>query len=43
MATAIAAPGKTLLDPHNHTLIMIDHQFGDEDHHLARFMALTQA
>ena len=26
MATAIAAPGKTLLDPHNHTLIMIDHQ-----------------
>ena len=24
-------------------LIMIDHQFGDEDHHLARFMALTQA
>ena len=21
-------------------LIMIDHQFGDEDHHLARFMAL---
>jgi nicotinamidase-related amidase len=26
MATATAAPGKTLLDPHNHTLIMIDHQ-----------------
>lgn len=26
MATAIAAPGKTLLDAHNHTLIMIDHQ-----------------
>ncbi|KGG92555.1 MULTISPECIES: acyl-CoA dehydrogenase family protein [Comamonas] len=24
-------------------LVMIDHQFGDEDHHLARFMALTQA
>ena len=23
-------------------LIMIDHQFGDEDHHLARFMALGQ-
>ena len=22
-------------------LIMIDHQFGDEDHHLARFMALS--
>lgn len=26
MATAVAAPGKTLLDAHNHTLIMIDHQ-----------------
>lgn len=26
MATAIAAPGKTLLDPKNHTLILIDHQ-----------------
>ncbi|GIX54714.1 alkylation response protein AidB-like acyl-CoA dehydrogenase [Sphaerotilus sulfidivorans] len=24
-------------------LVMIDHQFGDEDHHLARFIALTQA
>ncbi|MCO8249319.1 acyl-CoA dehydrogenase family protein [Comamonas thiooxydans] len=24
-------------------LVMIDHQFGDEDHHLARFMTLTQA
>lgn len=24
-------------------LVMIDHQFGDEDHHLARFMALSQA
>ena len=23
-------------------LVMIDHQFGDEDHHLARFMALSQ-
>ena len=22
-------------------LVMIDHQFGDEDHHLARYMALT--
>jgi hypothetical protein len=22
---------------------MIDHQFGDEDHHLARFIALGQA
>lgn len=26
MAVAIAAPGKTLLDPKNHTLILIDHQ-----------------
>ncbi|EKT4467540.1 hydrolase [Pseudomonas putida] len=26
MAIAKAAPGKTLLDPSNHTLIMIDHQ-----------------
>lgn len=26
MPTAIAKPGKTLLDPTNHTLIMIDHQ-----------------
>jgi len=26
MPQAIAAPGKTLLDPHNHTLILIDHQ-----------------
>lgn len=26
MAMAIAAPGKTLLDPKNHTLILIDHQ-----------------
>lgn len=26
MAIAIAAPGKTLLDPKNHTLILIDHQ-----------------
>ena len=26
MAFAIAAPGKTLLDPKNHTLILIDHQ-----------------
>jgi alkylation response protein AidB-like acyl-CoA dehydrogenase len=24
-------------------LVMIDHEFGDEDHHLARFMALNQA
>ena len=24
-------------------LVMIDHQFGDEDHHLARFIALGQA
>ena len=24
-------------------LVMIDHQFGDEDHHLARFIALSQA
>ncbi len=24
-------------------LVMIDHQFGDEDHHLARFMALSEA
>lgn len=24
-------------------LVMIDHQFGDEDHHLARFIALNQA
>ena len=24
-------------------LVMIDHQFGDEDHHLARFMELSQA
>ena len=24
-------------------LVMIDHQFGDEDHHLARYMALSQA
>lgn len=23
-------------------LVMIDHQFGDEDHHLARYMALSQ-
>lgn len=23
-------------------LVMIDHEFGDEDHHLARFMALSQ-
>ena len=23
-------------------LVMIDHQFGDEDHHLARFMTLSQ-
>lgn len=23
-------------------LVLIDHQFGDEDHHLGRFMALTQ-
>ena len=22
-------------------LVMIDHQFGDEDHHLQRFMALA--
>ena len=26
MPTAIAAPGKSLIDPFNHTLIMIDHQ-----------------
>jgi len=26
MPTAIAQPGRTLLDPSNHTLIMIDHQ-----------------
>ncbi|WP_301150873.1 hydrolase [Metapseudomonas otitidis] len=26
MAVAIATPGKTLLDPKNHTLILIDHQ-----------------
>jgi nicotinamidase-related amidase len=26
MPTAIPVPGKTLLDPVNHTLIMIDHQ-----------------
>jgi nicotinamidase-related amidase len=26
MTTAIAAPGKTLLSPHDHTLILIDHQ-----------------
>ncbi|HEY6609597.1 MAG TPA: hydrolase, partial [Pseudomonas sp.] len=26
MATAKAVPGRTLLDPANHTLIMIDHQ-----------------
>ncbi|MGG2397666.1 hydrolase [Pseudomonas sp. SH1-B] len=26
MPIATAAPGKTLLDPHNHTLVMIDHQ-----------------
>ncbi|MCY1358310.1 Isochorismatase family protein [compost metagenome] len=26
MATAKAVPGKTLLDPTNHTLVMIDHQ-----------------
>jgi hypothetical protein len=26
MAKAIAAPGKTLLSPADHTLIMIDHQ-----------------
>ena len=24
-------------------LVMIDHQFGDEDHHLAHFMALSQS
>ncbi len=24
-------------------LVMIDHEFGDEDHHLARFIALSQA
>lgn len=24
-------------------LVMIDHQFGDEDHHLARFISLSQA
>jgi hypothetical protein len=22
--------------------VMIDHEFGDEDHHLARFIALSQ-
>jgi len=26
MATAVASPGRTLLSPHDHTLILIDHQ-----------------
>ena len=24
-------------------LVMVDHQFGDEDHHLARFIALGRS